>query len=132
MTNNINIKIPSIMYIPLKSILVFLSLFICLPDPGISLNVIDNKQIPSCSADTVSASEFGVKPNSFENASPGIRKAIAACKGKENITLILPGGRIDLWPEGAEKKTSIFPILQRMILCRRLKPSDFIWMILKN
>lgn len=53
---------------------------------------------------TVQASSFGVKSNSFENASQGIKKAIEFCKGKENVTLLLPGGRIDLWPEGAYKR----------------------------
>lgn len=49
----------------------------------------------------MNVSDFGVKPNSFENAAVGIRKAIEACKGKENVVLVLPGGRIDVWPEGA-------------------------------
>lgn len=54
--------------------------------------------------DTVHASDFGVKSNSFENASPGIRKAIEHCKKKRGAILLLPGGRIDLWPKGAFKK----------------------------
>src|SRR6187455_2437081 len=57
-----------------------------------------------CSQTIISASDFGVKPNSFENSSSGIRKAIEACKLKSNATLILPGGRIDIWPEGAVKR----------------------------
>ncbi len=52
----------------------------------------------------VSVANFGVKTNSFENASTGIRKAIEACGSKTGIILKLPGGRIDLWPEGAFKK----------------------------
>jgi polygalacturonase len=52
----------------------------------------------------ISASDFGVKPNSFENSSSGIRQAIEACKLKSNATLILPGGRIDIWPEEAVKR----------------------------
>jgi hypothetical protein len=50
------------------------------------------------------ATDYGVKPNSFTNASPVIRKAVESCSGKSNVTLQLPGGRIDLWPEGAFKK----------------------------
>lgn len=53
---------------------------------------------------TILASDFGVKQNSFTNASPGIRKAIESMKGKTNVTLQLPGGRIDIWPDGAFKK----------------------------
>jgi hypothetical protein len=52
----------------------------------------------------IAVSDFGVKPNSYLNASPGIQKAIKACGDKINVTLQLPGGRIDLWPEGAFKK----------------------------
>lgn len=52
----------------------------------------------------ISVTNFGVKPNSFENASPGICKAIEACKSSQQVTLLLPAGRIDLWPEGAVKR----------------------------
>jgi len=52
----------------------------------------------------ISVTDFGVKPNSFENASPGICKAIEACKSSQQVTLLLPAGRIDLWPEGAVKR----------------------------
>ncbi len=50
------------------------------------------------------ATDFGVKPNSFLNASPAIKKTVESCSGKTNITLQLPGGRIDIWPDGAFKK----------------------------
>src|SRR5205809_3694165 len=49
----------------------------------------------------IKASGFGVKPNSFENAAPAIRKAIEACKAAGASILSLPSGRIDVWPEGA-------------------------------
>ncbi len=52
----------------------------------------------------ISVTDFGVKPNSFENASPGICKAIEVCKSSHEVTLLLPSGRIDLWPEGAVKR----------------------------
>jgi hypothetical protein len=52
----------------------------------------------------VKASDFGVKANSFEDAAPGIRKAINACKGSGNAVLILPGGRVDVWPDKAVKR----------------------------
>ncbi len=54
--------------------------------------------------DTVRLVRFGVKANSFENAAPCIVKAIGFCKSKKNVVLSLPGGRIDIWPEGAFKK----------------------------
>lgn len=52
----------------------------------------------------ISASDFGLKSNSFTNASPAIRKAIESSENQYNVTLQLPGGRIDLWPEGSFKK----------------------------
>jgi len=52
----------------------------------------------------ISANDFGVKSDSYQNASPAIRKAIEACKSKDNVILKLPGGRIDLWPDGATKE----------------------------
>jgi len=55
-------------------------------------------------ADTIKVAQFGVKSNSYLNASKGVRQALEKCKGKENVVLQLPGGRIDLWPEYAVKK----------------------------
>ncbi len=52
----------------------------------------------------VHAADYGVKANSFENAAVALQKAIAVCKPKEDIVLMLPGGRIDIWPEGATKR----------------------------
>jgi hypothetical protein len=53
---------------------------------------------------TIHAADYGVKANSFENAAAAIQKAIAASKTKDNAVLVLPGGRIDIWPEGAIKR----------------------------
>ncbi|HET7897136.1 MAG TPA: hypothetical protein VFL47_05690, partial [Flavisolibacter sp.] len=50
------------------------------------------------------AADFGVKPNSFQNAAPGLRKAIEACLSTKAATLLLPGGRIDVWPDGAVQR----------------------------
>jgi Endopolygalacturonase len=52
----------------------------------------------------IHASDHGVRSNSFENASAAIQKAIDACKTKDDAVLMLPGGRIDIWPEGAAKR----------------------------
>lgn len=52
----------------------------------------------------VDVTAFGVKANSFENASPAIKEAIESCRDKSDIILKLPGGRIDLWPDGSEKR----------------------------
>ncbi|MGV8092169.1 MAG: right-handed parallel beta-helix repeat-containing protein, partial [Mangrovibacterium sp.] len=52
----------------------------------------------------VEVTDFGVKANSFVNASQAIKKAIESCRGKSDVILKLPEGRIDLWPEDAVKK----------------------------
>jgi hypothetical protein len=52
----------------------------------------------------ISVTDFGVKPNSFTNAGTAIRNAIESCSGKSNVIIELPGGRIDIWPEGAFKR----------------------------
>jgi len=52
----------------------------------------------------IRASDFGVKADSYENAAVAVQNAIAACKKKDNAVLLLPGGRIDIWPEGAIKR----------------------------
>lgn len=55
-------------------------------------------------ADTIKVTQFGVESNSYLNSSKGIRQALEKCKGKQNVVVQLPGGRIDLWPEDAVKK----------------------------
>lgn len=52
----------------------------------------------------ITASNFGVKANSGENAATALQKAIAACHTKKNPVLVLPGGRIDVWEKGAAEK----------------------------
>ncbi|NRF39653.1 right-handed parallel beta-helix repeat-containing protein [Pedobacter foliorum] len=52
----------------------------------------------------IKATDFGVKKNSFENAADGIQNAVNACKGKKGAVLELPGGRIDIWPEGSARR----------------------------
>jgi hypothetical protein len=55
-------------------------------------------------ADTIKVTQFGVKSNSYLNASKGIATALRKCQGRQNVVIQLPGGRIDLWPEEAVKK----------------------------
>ena len=74
-----------------KYVLVFIFSFLVATNVAVSQTIIN-------------AVDFGVKANSFENASMAIRNAIAACKGKDSAVLMLPGGRIDIWPERAEER----------------------------
>jgi len=57
-----------------------------------------------CGAKEIKLSDFGAKPWSFENASSSIVDALKSVKGEKDVILEFPGGRIDLWPEGAVKK----------------------------
>lgn len=56
-------------------------------------------------ADTViSVAEFGLQPDTRENSVPYVQKAIEACRGKEQVTLVFPRGRYDFWPQYAQEK----------------------------
>ncbi|MGZ3754052.1 MAG: right-handed parallel beta-helix repeat-containing protein [Mucilaginibacter sp.] len=59
---------------------------------------------PGMAQEVIRAADYGVHSNSFENAATGIRKAIEMCRQKSSSTLVLPGGRIDVWPEGSAKR----------------------------
>ena len=69
-------------------------------------------------ADTViSVADFGLKPDTRENAVAYVQKAIEACRGKEPVTLVFPEGRYDFWPQYAHEKNyyetntyDVFPI----------------------
>ena len=47
---------------------------------------------------TLQITDFGAKPDSWNDATPAIKRALEACRGQENITLNFPKGRYDLWP----------------------------------
>jgi len=49
--------------------------------------------------DTISVASFGLKPDSRENATPYLLKALEACKGKAAPVLVFPKGRYDFWPQ---------------------------------
>lgn len=52
----------------------------------------------------IDVSDFGAKPDSFEDVVPAVKKAIAACKEGEVTTILFPEGRYDFWPEFAEER----------------------------
>lgn len=49
-------------------------------------------------------SDFGLKPDSKENAIPLIRKALEECKKHSNAVLTFENGRYDFWPDSAFTK----------------------------
>jgi len=60
--------------------------------------------IPALAQEIIRATNYGVHANSFENAAAGISKAIAVCSRKPGSILLLPGGRIDIWPEDCARR----------------------------
>jgi hypothetical protein len=56
------------------------------------------------SAQTVNILDYGVEPNSFLDATEGVKQAIAACKSQGAGQLTFPKGRYDFRPEKAEKR----------------------------
>jgi hypothetical protein len=50
-------------------------------------------------AQKISVADFGLKPDTRENAVPYVQKALEACKGKAQATLVFPKGRYDFWPQ---------------------------------
>jgi hypothetical protein len=49
-------------------------------------------------AQTVSVADFGLKPDTRENAVPYVQKALERCKANGISTLSFPKGRYDFWP----------------------------------
>ena len=83
-------------------------------------------------ADTIKVTQFGVKSNSFANASEGVRQALEKCKGKQNIVIKLPGGRIDLWPDEAVKKEIYISNTTESDTLSKIKNIGFYFDHLKN
>lgn len=52
----------------------------------------------------INITDYGIQPNSFEDAVPAVKKAIAACKNGEPVTLVFPKGRYDFWWHQAEER----------------------------
>lgn len=55
----------------------------------------------SLKAQTIDVTNFGVRPNSFSDATESVKKAIEASKGQEQTVLNFPKGRYDFWPDQA-------------------------------
>lgn len=50
----------------------------------------------------INVTDYGISPNSFEDAVPALKKAIAECEGEDSVVLSFPQGRYDFWPAEAE------------------------------
>ena len=83
--------------------------------------------------DTIRVSDFGAKPNSFENVEPAIKLAIEACKKKSDVVLVFPEGRYDFWPEHAEIRNYFISNTSSEIECpSKLKTIGLLFEGMKN
>ena len=72
----------------------------------------------ACKGGAYDLSGYGLKPDTGENASPLIAKAlqeIAAEVNSDTVRILLPKGRYDFYPEGASKRDTSFPTMTRII-----------------
>lgn len=51
----------------------------------------------------INVTEYGVIPNSFSDATSGVRKAIEAARNEASSVINFPEGRYDFWPDQAEE-----------------------------
>ena len=78
-------------------------------------------------SDTVRVADFGLKPDTRENAVPFIRKALEECNRKDKPVLVFPKGRYDFWPQYAAEKlyyesnTDVIPLRRCAILLENMK-----------
>lgn len=54
--------------------------------------------------DTLRVSDFGLRPNTYENCATAFRTVLDACRRQHTRVLLLDEGRYDFWPEGAERR----------------------------
>jgi len=52
-------------------------------------------------AQTIEVTQFGALPDSFSDATPGVKKALEAAAAQEQTVVNFPKGRYDFWPEEA-------------------------------
>jgi hypothetical protein len=90
--------------------------------------------------DTIRVSDFGLKPDTRENAVRIVQQALDVCKTKSNPVLVFPKGRYDFWPQYAveklyyESNTDVIPLRSCAILLENMKDltidcmgSDFVY-----
>lgn len=55
-------------------------------------------------AQTVSVADFGLSPNTFEDATEAVQQALTDCMKSKGTTLVFPKGRYDFWPDKSKKR----------------------------
>jgi len=77
--------------------------------------------------DTIRISDFGLKPNTRENAVKIVQKALEFSRSKTNPVIVFPKGRYDFWPQYAieklyyESNTDVIPLRRCAILVENIK-----------
>lgn len=85
--------------------------------------------VAACAQRIIDLSDYGIIPNSYQNASPNIARAIKAAAGADSCIIKFPGGRIDLWPEGASREVYYISNATESDTCSKIK---IIGMLFKN
>ncbi|MDR2764445.1 MAG: right-handed parallel beta-helix repeat-containing protein [Tannerella sp.] len=62
-------------------------------------------QIAAAQTEKVSVADFGLKPDTRENAVPYVKKALEACRHSKNAVIVFPRGRYDFWPQHCTERT---------------------------
>lgn len=60
--------------------------------------------ITATHAQMISVTDFGAKPDSFEDAVESVQQAIEKCKNTSGAILVFPKGRYDFWPDKAMQR----------------------------
>ncbi|MDR1121049.1 MAG: right-handed parallel beta-helix repeat-containing protein [Dysgonamonadaceae bacterium] len=54
--------------------------------------------------EVINVADWGIHPNTFEDATAKLQQVIAACRNKPDVILTFPPGRYDFWPDKAIQK----------------------------
>ncbi|MCU4157826.1 right-handed parallel beta-helix repeat-containing protein [Carboxylicivirga sp. A043] len=68
------------------------------------INLLMTMSVSLVAQDTLMISDLGLLPNTRENATPFVNKAMAMMEGKQNRILYFPQGRYDFWPHHCIEK----------------------------
>lgn len=75
-----------------------------------------NAQLTQVCAQTIlQVTDFGASPDSWNNATPAIKKALDACLELQSVILNFPKGRYDLWPSFCKEKSATIGFNMRCI-----------------
>lgn len=80
----------------------------------------------------INLSDYGITPDSYQNASPALAQAIKDASGFDSCIIKFPGGRIDLWPEGASQQIYYISNATENDSCPKVKTIGMLFKDLSN